>query len=330
MSIAIAPPVLDWEGWLVVNVPSARRDVASHDEWLCLCPFHADSNPSCAVNTHKAVFVCRSCGAKGPLQKLQAKLGGATPDVGVSAGVLRRRLQEAATAPPELPRYVDGWLERYGPDNGYWTEVRGLLPETVERYGLRVDLIRREAIIPVFWQGNLRGVIRRKMGPVKKGTPKYMFPKDLPKREFLWGHDQAVAQRPSGPLLDAGFGANPVVVTEGQVDAMMVSETGVRAVGLGGNVLISGQRVHLRRMSPSAVLIGLDNDPAGRGRARVDKQNGPTGVHQVAMMCHGWAPVFVIDWDPYKDAGDVRKMAQRTRLIQKAQPYREWRRDQRG
>lgn len=329
-----AESVFDWAGWLQLNMPDAIPVHGMEDEWLVLCPFHGDRNPSCAVNTKKAVFVCRSCGVKGSMRALREKVGGQAPDVSVSAAVLRERLYGVLAAKPELPRYVDSWLERYSPDNGYWRDVRGLLPSTIERYNLRYDAVLHEAIIPVYWQGELRGVIRRRLGIPKKDAnglplPKYKFPKNLPRRELLWGYDEASEQKPRGPIVRSRwFGANPVVVTEGQVDAISVSETGVRAVGLGGIMLMKTQRLHLRRLSPTAVIIGLDNDVAGRGRPRLNREKGPTGVHQVAMMCGPWVPVFVVNWADYKDPGDVRDRVERTELVQAALPYREWRRAQ--
>jgi hypothetical protein len=35
------------------------------DEYQCLCPFHADKNPSMGINDEKGLYHCFSCGAKG-------------------------------------------------------------------------------------------------------------------------------------------------------------------------------------------------------------------------------------------------------------------------
>lgn len=312
----------DWESWLQLNMPSAVRTLM-RDEWLVLCPFHADRNPSCAVNTSKGVFVCRSCGAKGHMRTFQRKVGGENPDVARSTVMLRQRLTEAFEARQEMPRLSERWLDQFSPDNGYWTDYRGLLPETVKRYRLRIDSANHEAIIPVYWQGSLRGVIRRRLKP--GATPKYLFPKHLPRRELLWGYDQAISQVTRGPVVgDRRFGDNPVVLTEGQVDAIAVSETGARAVGLGGNRLLKTQRMHLRRMGPTSVLVALDNDEAGRGRRRQGPEH-PSGVHQVVEMCRKLAvPVFIVDWGDFKDPAEVRDRAERVELVLDAQPYRVW------
>lgn len=42
------------------------------DEFVTLCPFHTDANPSCGVNLVKQVFKCLACGAHGDLVQLIA------------------------------------------------------------------------------------------------------------------------------------------------------------------------------------------------------------------------------------------------------------------
>lgn len=41
---------------------------------LAICPFHADSDPSLAVNLHNGGFHCFGCGKKGDLISFHAKL----------------------------------------------------------------------------------------------------------------------------------------------------------------------------------------------------------------------------------------------------------------
>jgi DNA primase len=35
------------------------------NQYVCLCPFHNDKNPSFGVNDEKGLYHCFSCGAKG-------------------------------------------------------------------------------------------------------------------------------------------------------------------------------------------------------------------------------------------------------------------------
>lgn len=312
---------VDWDSWVSANLPSAVRSSFDRHEWLVLCPFHADRNPSCAVNTSKACFVCRSCGARGRLEQLRKKVGGSNPSVQTSAAVLRSRLDEAMNSLEAVVKYPRSWLSQFSPDDGYWQRVRGLLPSTIERYGLCIDVIRNHAIIPIWWQHELLGVVRRQLNYGAK--PKYLYPAHLPKKEMLWGWDEAMATKPSKLVRTQALGINPVIVTEGQIDAISVAEVGARAVALGGNRLLSLQRLWLRRMSPTSVVVGLDNDEAGRGRPRT-KDRGPSGVHQVAEMCKSWTSVYVVDWGDAKDPGEVRDQAERLELVRAAQPYRAW------
>ncbi len=308
---------VDWEGWLMTVFPDALD--CGGGEWLILCPFHDDHHPSCAVNTVKGLFNCRSCSAGGRITAL-AKGSGIRPRAqGGAALALRRRLAERTeVADPTLPM---SWLDQFSPDNGYWTEIRGLRPATVRRYRLGLDHLNRQAVIPVIWRNQLWGVIRRQLRP--QARPKYLFPKGLPRRELLWGWDQA-AKAPRRPAERLRFGSAPVVLTEGQIDAMAASETGYRAVALGGNRMTTEQRTWLWRLQPTAVLIGLDDDDAGRGVPHA-QDRAPTGVHRVASMMQS-VPIFVVRWGKeYKDAAAIRDLDVRKEAIDAAQPYRLWR-----
>lgn len=50
----------------------------SRNDYLILCPFHDDKNESCSVEREKGFFKCWSCGEKGSIAKLIAKLDGVT------------------------------------------------------------------------------------------------------------------------------------------------------------------------------------------------------------------------------------------------------------
>jgi hypothetical protein len=44
-------------------------------EYLALCPFHDDHNPSLSVNFEKGVYYCQGCQSSGPLSRLAERLG---------------------------------------------------------------------------------------------------------------------------------------------------------------------------------------------------------------------------------------------------------------
>ena len=243
-----------------------------------------------------------------------------------SGAVLRNKLAEAGRPAEMMPVLTDSWLRQFSPDNGYWHKDRGLRLSTIERYRLCIDHVEHQAIIPVYWQGSLRGVIRRQLRPWKQ--PKYKFPRHLPRRELLWGYDQAKAQQ--AVQLRGAFGRRPVMLCEGQIDAMAGSECGIPTVALGGNFMTREQRAWLMKLAPTAVIVGLDNDSNGIGHdviaaTRTEDEKPPTGVFRVGAMIRD-LPVFVVDWGQYKDPAEVRNVAKRTALVHEAKRFRDWKR----
>jgi len=47
----------------------------------CVNPKHSDSTPSCDINTHSGLFLCRSCGFKGNLEKIIKVVSGEEVDL---------------------------------------------------------------------------------------------------------------------------------------------------------------------------------------------------------------------------------------------------------
>lgn len=52
------------------------QDGKSKKDYLILCPFHDDKNASCSVNKEKGFFHCWSCGEKGSIAKIVARIDG--------------------------------------------------------------------------------------------------------------------------------------------------------------------------------------------------------------------------------------------------------------
>jgi len=48
----------------------------SGNDYIILCPFHKDTNPSCSVDSKSGIFHCWSCGEKGNIYKLVSRLEG--------------------------------------------------------------------------------------------------------------------------------------------------------------------------------------------------------------------------------------------------------------
>lgn len=117
----------------------------SDTEVRCLCPFHADSTPSCDINTEKQVFTCRSCGAKGPFGALLARvLGKPTHEV---LGELESKYGKTDEKPVE-PEVVERWHKALG-DQDLVNELhkRAVSKSTIRTYRLGFD--RGRITIPI-------------------------------------------------------------------------------------------------------------------------------------------------------------------------------------
>ena len=50
-----------------------------HNQFIGLCPFHDDTNPSFSFNTDSGLYKCHSCDAQGNAYKLAKHLGHSKP-----------------------------------------------------------------------------------------------------------------------------------------------------------------------------------------------------------------------------------------------------------
>ena len=84
-----------------------EHKLTSNGEWLVICPFHDDHNPSMNVNIKTGLFFCHSCGAKGDyLEFYQKKTGRSFSDsvneIGQQVGV-----QPAQPIKPKIVKTYD-------------------------------------------------------------------------------------------------------------------------------------------------------------------------------------------------------------------------------
>lgn len=49
----------------IVSKYVKQMKITKKNQYVCLCPFHDDKNPSFGVNDEKGLYHCFSCGAKG-------------------------------------------------------------------------------------------------------------------------------------------------------------------------------------------------------------------------------------------------------------------------
>ena len=233
-------------------------------EWMCLCPYHEDSNPSFAINVRKGLFVCYACGAKGKVDQLAGflKVGNAATPIERTVDDVKKKLHELNSEPPQhrgvSSLWVDHWAEQ--PQAEALWESRGIDKKTMEEFGLGYDGMHDALTIPVHHPAKRQvlSVIRRRMNP-EPGQPKYHYERGFKISEHLFGSWQVRTRYERNMK---------VAITEGSIDAMAMWSAGIPAVALLGARVSETQSRLLRQLDPMAFVVMTDADEAGRTAAQ--------------------------------------------------------------
>ena len=266
------------ESWFLSQLQSNCQDVRfTNKDFLIVCPFHADSSPSCHVDRHSGMYHCFSCSAGGHWNKLAEEIGAEVLNVkgeSLSLGDLRdsmsRSLKKAGVVAPRRskkkgsnPRpMVSDW-----PINDDWRSVSGDilykigcvkvtdLVHSVIRIGLPIrDLENR-----------LLGYTCRAVNPVDV-NPKYT-PLSASKNEW---RKTELPVRESMFLLDVAMkqGWDQIVLTEGPYDALHLMAHGIPAIAILGTSSWTPEKVAMITGLGVSVAVMMDNDNSGRKAQR--------------------------------------------------------------
>jgi len=256
------------------------------------CPFHEDSRPSFNINAESGLWKCHGCGESGSFPWLVSKLL-KIPLAEAKTRYLRflgwpslkeRKDFESEENPPLDERMLIPYLAlcpRYMLDRGF---TKKFLRENEIGYDdgdMRVVIPVRDA------DGKLIGITRR--ATLSTQSPKYLH-SEFKKSRVLYG----------GVKLD-GLRGRLVVVTEGQLDALMLkSLAGRSALKLKGNASkqywstegwrvvatlgasMSEYQMRMLAYSEAAIALAYDNDEAGeRGLAAATEGLLEKGVREL-------------------------------------------------
>lgn len=259
--------------------------VTRRKEYKFLCPVHEDHSPSAEVNLVTGLWSCYSCGASGDLIDLGKRtIGGSrkkikdlvtTSDPNTICAAVQRRTralverhshtasrssQNGVEVPP-VGSYDDGPFDYlYG---------RGFTDETIEQWGVeyvRNSMLRREdgstftiehcIAIPIFSEkGSLVAWCYR-------ATPQ--SPRWLREVRYLYtpGVSEALSKQWLG--LHLWTDRDEIVVAEGALDAMWISQCGFPAVAIGGSANSVKEVTKIRKLLRfKTVVIFTDRDEAG-------------------------------------------------------------------
>ncbi|MCH8685500.1 DNA primase [Pedomonas mirosovicensis] len=282
-------------------------------EWKGCCPFHNEKTPSFYVNDEKAFYHCFGCGAHGDVIRFLCEAEGRTFPEAVEqlaneAGLEMPRETQANRAQQErLKGLLDvmaaaqNWFAEQlhgiaGADARNYLQRRGLLPETVRRFGLGFAPEKRDALkTALIAKGASEALLieagliiavedrtpydrfrNRLMFPIRDGRgriiafggrilgdgqPKYLNSPDTPlfdKGRTLYNLDLA-----AGPARKSGR----LFVVEGYMDVITLAQAGIEAaVAPLGTALTEEHLRRLWRITPEPLLC-FDGDSAGQRAA---------------------------------------------------------------
>lgn len=307
---------MKYQRWIEDNL---RPSSVFGAEALCLCPFHDNkTSPALCINMNSGLFVCYSCGEKGHINRISEVVGSPVTKF-FTAGAVRDRLDRVGGSQGNVaPLKVlsEGTLRRFHPErpHKYWTQERGLSEKTCLKWQLGYDpngrrkgtdgefVTERHAIIPIRdSRGRLLGVIRRRLGTIQKGQPRYLYPWGFKISHHLYGVHHLRGKR-----------IENLVITEGSIDAMLFDQEGFASVALLGSQL-HPQQMHLISglNITGAIILALDNDTPGIHATRVTAAK---------LVADGYEVLVASSFNGCKDAGDMSRL-QRRLSIEGAQNY---------
>lgn len=247
------------------GTPEINRDwVLKHfgikvrgDEAEVRCPIHGEQHASMRINVVKGVFFCHGCKGRGRLtylaKTMKVPYAGAKID-GMGLAVLQNKLDQLGRRqrPKATATMDESELRRWAFPTRYWTDERGLNPETVAAFDLGYDPIGGYVTIPIRdEEGVLLGVTRRYLDPNEE--QRYRDPKGFEKSHNLFGS-----------WLVAKDDSTQVVLVEGLVDCVKVWQSGHASLAQYGSYISTQQIRLLRQLGVLSVVLFYDNDKAGR------------------------------------------------------------------
>ena len=234
------------------------------------CHVHPDVNASASVNIIKEVWYCYSCGAKGSTK-------GKTKAPSVEA-------LEAMLRPDKTSRiYPESLLTLYK-DITYWSTRFEEWICRAERLG--TDPVSGEPLYPVYTpRGLVAGFARRNSGET---GPKYKYP-------YAWAASRVLYGLPLADRYMLPGACKVLILTEGAADAIALREVGLFALSTFGSSLHHPQREWILRHAPAVILLGFDNDDAGKKGAEMSIGILSSLMHDIALGTITW---------PAKDPAD--------------------------
>lgn len=240
---------------------------------MALCPFHADTTPSCSIHLERNVFHCFGCNAKGSVLDFVARMEN------VSIREAAARVKEICGLRSDAPTFQTSRATRNAnqrsgrrdpiqalqplrfrlkldPSHPYLAG-RGVSPELAAQFGLGYcscgTIMQGWICIPIHDEhGALVAYAGRWASEeVPQGVSKYILPRGFKKRRVLFGLHRVV-------------GAEHLILVEGYWSVFRIHALGLPAIALMGRVLSIEQETLLQESGVRRLTLLLDGDRPGR------------------------------------------------------------------
>jgi DNA primase len=228
----------------------------STGQFITTCPF-CGKTAKFYINVKNGLYKCfrGSCQRKGKISSLIKGLSIVNDSV-LKKGTLFAPKEEHKYSAEEQELSSYNKLHKYILDRGF--DKQFLISNRIG-----YDQETCAITIPIYLDGKYLGVIRRAVLP--DVTPKYSYPKELPKKSIIYAPYRMQLDLASG-LYKTLYKTNDLVIVEGSLDALKCLQNGYMSVAtLGCNVSKDG----LERISELCSkyelnpVILFDNDEAG-------------------------------------------------------------------
>lgn len=251
----------------------AKIDVvkeSSNGNFICHCPFHSDFHPSFSISEN-GLWLCFSCGRRGNIETLSYLLKVDFPEETlVSQAELARKILPKEE--PNLEIKMRLYQETY---NHNYLEKRGVTLETAKKFSIGYDRLEESVVFPTIVAGKVVALSSRN---IHTKAHRVMGRKSL----GLFGQQ----------FLDY---EKPIIIVEGQIDAMKAYQLGYEnTVAVVGSLISEAQMNTITKFP--GVYLGFDNDKTGR------EANMYYGGIFMRVM-----PTFVVKYNK-KDFGDSNQI----------------------
>lgn len=247
------------------------------EELVALCPMHEartgkpDNHPSWSVNVDSGIHHCFACGYKGQFVGLVADLQGWTWTESVSwvrvrGGVERARKRlhpviEPAVKLDTTKQINEASLALMGLPPKKEMKRRHLTFDAVQHHGVLWDPNKRCWILPI------RDPNNHKLWGWQEKSEKFFRnrPREVTKSKTLFGLDV--------------FQGDSAILVESPLDVVRLTSTGITGGLATFGASVSHEQMALVRNIVDVVIIGMDNDPAGKkSTAELRKEWGRKGL----------------------------------------------------